>query len=350
MDLLRHPPFDTRQLRYFLAIVEAGSFTRAARTLNVAQPALSQTIKEMETDLGLELLVRRPRGVVPTAAGKLLTQEARTILTQIQVARERLQDEGAAPSGSVGLGLPTSISHMVVMPMVQTVLARFPKIQFHASEAMSTHLIDWVLDGQLDLGIVFSSMGRKGLRIQPVLREELVLVGNAEQAPIGAGEEFTWPALGQMDFVLPGSAFGIRKLIDAADSMGSVPFNLVAEVDSLWHIKSLVQKGIGFSILTKSVIQQEIEDGTLRSWPIRNPPIRRTVNIVTSSERPLSQAVQSIELVLCAMLYKLVEQGFWEAELMDELLERYDEFEPFIPPMLVRSEIDTGMASMSVGE
>ncbi|MEZ5707962.1 MAG: LysR substrate-binding domain-containing protein [Blastomonas sp.] len=336
MDLLKFPAFDTRQLRYFLAIVEAGSFSKAALILNVAQPALSQTIKDMEAELGLDLLVRLPRGVAPTEAGKMLALDARTVLTQIRIARERLQDEGAAPSGAVGLGVPSSISQLITIPMVQSVLASFPKISFRMSEAMSTNLVDWVLEGRVDLGIVFSNMGRKGLRTRPVLREELVLVGSTGPASPEPGEEFSFPRLSQMNFVLPGSAFGIRKLIDAVDSLGTASFNLVAEVDSLWHIKNLVRQGVGFTILPKFAVQEEVANGTLRVWPIRDPPIRRTVHIVTSSERPQTRAVEAVENVLCALFYQLVQLGYWEAELTSELLESHANFAPYIPAAISR--------------
>ena len=92
---------DIRQLRYFLAIVEEGSLSRAAQALHVAQPALSIHIRNMEADLGTALLFRSPRGVVPTEAGQVLLRHARTVLAQIALAEEENRGGDRAPEGEV---------------------------------------------------------------------------------------------------------------------------------------------------------------------------------------------------------------------------------------------------------
>lgn len=94
---------DLRQLRYFVTIVEMGSFSRAAHRLRVAQPALSQHVRNMELDLGVELLFRSPQGVRPTEAGETLVRHARLILGQMEVAREAVRRGQAEPEGEVRL-------------------------------------------------------------------------------------------------------------------------------------------------------------------------------------------------------------------------------------------------------
>ncbi len=103
-------PMDFRNLRYFVEIVERGSMKRAAESLYVAQPALSQQVKKLEEELGVKLLARSVRGVVPTEAGRELLTRARLILDQVHDARQVIQAGSRDPQGSVVLGLPSSVS------------------------------------------------------------------------------------------------------------------------------------------------------------------------------------------------------------------------------------------------
>jgi LysR family nitrogen assimilation transcriptional regulator len=104
---------DLRQLRYFLAIVEEGSISNAAKRGNVAQPALSVHMRKLEAELGAQLLVRGPRGVTPTEAGDLLANRARTLLSDMERSKEEVRSLGQEPVGTVRLGLPGTISSIL---------------------------------------------------------------------------------------------------------------------------------------------------------------------------------------------------------------------------------------------
>ena len=96
---------DFRQLRYFLAVMDAGSFTAAARRLHVSQPALGYQVKQLETRYGAPLLERHSRGVAVTPAGAVLAAHGRKILAEVEAAEAALGDLKAAPAGSVSLGV-----------------------------------------------------------------------------------------------------------------------------------------------------------------------------------------------------------------------------------------------------
>ena len=99
---------DVKQMRYFVQIVESGSLSKAASQLHIAQPSLSQQLKGLEDELGVELLVRHPRGVTPTDLGMLFCDHARSILKDIDRAKEIVQTRARNPVGRVSVGLPTS--------------------------------------------------------------------------------------------------------------------------------------------------------------------------------------------------------------------------------------------------
>src|ERR1700712_3653674 len=108
-----------RQLRYFVKIVEAGSFSRAAATIHVAQPALSQQIHELEERLGLQLLQRSARGVTPTAAGDVLFHEATAILHQLDQLPGIVRSSGGEAEGTVSLGLASSLATTLIGPLIR---------------------------------------------------------------------------------------------------------------------------------------------------------------------------------------------------------------------------------------
>ena len=109
---------DLRQLRYFAAIVDQGSFSRAAEALRIAQPSLSLHVRNMETELGTPLLYRSARGVTPTEAGAILLRHARIILGQVTAAEEEIRGHDSDPTGEVRLGLPGTISQILAVPLI----------------------------------------------------------------------------------------------------------------------------------------------------------------------------------------------------------------------------------------
>jgi LysR family nitrogen assimilation transcriptional regulator len=154
---------DFRQLRYFLGIVEAGSISAAAAQLHVAQPALSQQLARLEAELGTALLVRGPRGVMPTAAGEALRDHARILLRDLERASEAVRAEAGGPvRGSVTIGLPTTVAMALTLPLLRTMRDRHPGISLHLAESQSGHLLDWLHQGKADVIVLFELPGELG--------------------------------------------------------------------------------------------------------------------------------------------------------------------------------------------
>ncbi|MDX7953911.1 LysR family transcriptional regulator [Lichenihabitans sp. Uapishka_5] len=174
---------DLRQLRYFVAIVQSGSISRASQALNVAQPALSLHIRNMEADLGVPLLFRTPQGVQATEAGLVLLRHARTILSQFEAADREVRGTATEPTGEVRLGLPSTISRILGVPLVLAARARHPKVVLRVAEAMSGYVLEWLRAGRVDLGLLYQCVEDKDLRSIGLLTEPLVLFGPVVAPP-----------------------------------------------------------------------------------------------------------------------------------------------------------------------
>lgn len=177
---------DIRQLRYFAAIVEKGSFSRAAEFLRVAQPALSLHVRNMEADLGTSLLIRTPRGVEPTEAGAILLRHAHTILDQLAVARDEVRGHGNDPAGEVRLGLPGTIGEILAVPLITAVHRRYPRIRLRIAEAMSGFVLDWMREGRIDLGVLYNPAAEHRIITEALLEERLVFFGPAAGGGTGS--------------------------------------------------------------------------------------------------------------------------------------------------------------------
>ena len=167
---------DVRGLRCFLAVVSAGSISRAAENMHLAQPALSLQIKHIEQDLGVALFMRSHKGVVLTAAGLRFESHARDILKRLDVACEDVRDLVTDPAGRVAIGLPQSMAKILTVPLVREAIRRWPKVQLQVVELSTGYIPDHLLSGRVDIGLTFQADADSGLLFEHVVDEDLVLL------------------------------------------------------------------------------------------------------------------------------------------------------------------------------
>lgn len=306
---------DLRQMRYFVAIVEHGSFSRAAEFLHVAQPALSLHVRNMETDLGVALLFRSPRGVVPTEAGAILLRHARIVLDQVAVAEEEIRGHHNDPTGEVRLGLPGTIGQILAVPLLTQVHLRHPRIRLRIAEAMSGYVQDWLREGRIDLAVLYGEAAEQGITTEPLLEEPLQFFGTPAMLrdaglPPG-GAEISLAAAAGMALILPGQGHGLRDLIERHALAAGAEVNAVIDVDSYHNIKALVLEGLGFSILPPNAIAEEVAQGRLQSLLVAGPAIRRRIHLAHSTERPMTNAVSVVRRLARDMLCDLARTGHW---------------------------------------
>jgi LysR family nitrogen assimilation transcriptional regulator len=305
---------DLRQLRYFVAIVEQGSFSKAASTLNVAQPALSLHVRNMEADLGTALLFRSPHGVVTTEAGEILLRNARLIIDQFAIAQEEIRGHEAEPAGEVRLGLPGTISQILSVPLIIAARKKYPKIKLRIAEAMSGFIMEWIRENRIDVAVLYIPVEDRVLTSYPVLTEELCVLG-----PVNPMDGVKPPAEGplnlkqiaQLPLILPSLTHGLRELLEREATGNNLTLNTVIDVDSYGNIKELVEQGMGYSILPFNSIAREVDQGRLRTWQIGKPQLKRDVHLVHAADRPLTNAVSAIENLCRETLLDLAATGQW---------------------------------------
>lgn len=301
-----------RQLRYFVTIVEQGSLSKASLVLNIAQPALSTHVRNMELELGTMLLFRGTRGVRPTAAGETLLRHARAIMGQIETARREIADQEAEPSGEVRLGLPGTIGQIVSVPLILAVQRHCPRVKLCIAEAMSGFVLEWAQHCRVDLAMLYLDPDDRRLRSSAILTEELRLFClNSYDGERPEGAVASYEDVSRLPLLLPSASHGLRQMLDAEAAAHGVPLRTIIEVDAYNSIRELVETGMGFAILPSIAITGKAHEEKFASWRIGTPPLSRTVHLVRPNERALDKAVAAVERLCRATLVDLVRSGRW---------------------------------------
>ncbi len=166
---------ELRQLRYFVAVAEEGSLTRAAARLHIAQQSLSQQIRVLETQLGAALFERSSRGVELTDVGTVLLREARAVLAQAERAVETVRRAARGEQGELRVGFLSSVANYVMPPVVRVFRERHPGVVLHAEDVTIAALVGGIRDGALDAGLSRPPLV-DDLTAEPVLREPVAAV------------------------------------------------------------------------------------------------------------------------------------------------------------------------------
>lgn len=305
---------ELRQLEYFIAIAEAGSFSRAAERLSVAQPVLSRQIKALEQELGATLYSRTGRGIVLSEAGKLFEEHARGVLETAAGARTALSALGAVPSGRVVIGMPPSVGAVLTAPLVRECRTAFPSVSLGVIEGFSGHVLEWLTNGRIDVAVLYNAPRTAALRTEPLVTDELFLLGPTKD-PAGAGSgSVAASRLADLPLILPSRPHGLRVLVDDCLASIGVAANVQVEIDAMPSTLSLVESGIGYTILSYSCVHHLISAGRIRKWPIMNPAMTRSLVVATSSQRPLTKAARALVDLIGKQMATLVAEGRWRPE------------------------------------
>ena len=159
---------DLRTLRYFIAVLEAGSLSRAAGSLYIAQPALTAQIKKLEGELGAQLFERSHVGVTPTPAGLQLYQDARRLLSDADAMRERIQRVPEGPEGSVTVAAPFLLAALLLGPVLAALKLSHPRIRVFVLDDLSLMVKKAMVDRRADVGILVDAPQVDGLRCEPL--------------------------------------------------------------------------------------------------------------------------------------------------------------------------------------
>lgn len=280
---------DSRHLKCFLHVLEAGGLSQASQRMHLTQSALSRQIRQLEEHLGVALFARTGRGLVPTEAGQRLEPRARAVIADL----DRLEAEVALGcrevGGSLVMALSPSLGAKRPADLICDYRARYPEVRLRVIAAMSGAIQDALLQGRLDLGVLHHPLTAAGLISEALWREPLWLVadtatGLAPDRPVRYAQALRGP------IVLPSPRHGLRALVQGHAATMGAGLQIAVEVDSLRIMLELVAQGIGRTFLPYSAIEAELALGRLSASPIVSPEIERVTILAWAENRVPSRA------------------------------------------------------------
>jgi LysR family nitrogen assimilation transcriptional regulator len=286
---------DLRQLCYFVAIADCGSLMRASKRLNIAQPALSVHINNLEVEVGNKLLDRSNRGVELTSEGRHLYQRAKTLLNLYQETISSIRDSKKRPHGGVSVGIPSSLSKGLSVSLYRRLRDELPDVSVYLTDAGSTVLREWLVDGRVDFAILFSLPEDATFDAVPLGMERFCLVGRPEEGvPQGA---IPFSEIFDIPLVLSSSSTTERKILDDVAERHGRKFLLPIETESFPVTWEIIRSGEAKGLLPLSSVYREACRGEVSARLLVDPEIQGTLSLthLASSEMtPAKRAVREI--------------------------------------------------------
>ena len=305
---------ELRQFKYFVAIVDSGSLSRAAQQLYVAQSALSKQMAELESELDTQLLVRSRNGVAMTEAGKTFYEYAQGITKQVGDAKAAVHAAADAISGTVVAAIPQSVSPMIALPLMRAAARRYPGVVLHLNEELTGNMADQLVRGRVDMAVFSPTMPKEDIAFTPIIEEDFVLLESAQSAQRLPSGDVSVAQATARPLVWPAHAHGhcTRWLVDAAlESAGHAPAQVAAEINSVYTLKAAVEAGLGPTIMPLGLAQREVAENRLVAHRVDLPAMHRVLGLCLSVHLPTGNAKRAIISLIAEVMRELSGSGQW---------------------------------------
>ena len=294
-----------RQLESFIRVAELGSFSKAARVLDIAQPALSRQVRQLETDLRETLLLRNGRGVALTPAGRRLFEHGVQILQQVAQARADLGAQRDAPVGQVTIGLPPSIGRRLTQPLIVGFRERLPRARVAIVEGLSRDIAELIASGRADLGLVYNPEPSVALEITPLLREPLCLVQPRPRGRKAPPPTVPLAQLGAYPLILPERHQSLRRALESQALLAGVGLDIACEVSSIPAIIDLVCARMGNAVLNASAVAASGRGDDLVVRRIVEPELPSVLCLAQSATKPPTPLTREARQMLTQLVQAL---------------------------------------------
>lgn len=265
---------EIRQLKAFLAIAEAKTFTAGARRVNVTQAAISMQIRQLEEEVGLPLFTRTPRRVILTEAGEHLLERARKILREHDAALEEIAEIAGAEYGRLRIGSASALFATHQLPSIlQNLRDKFPNAKITVSSGTSQTLVDKILHGEIDIAFVSLPVDNTHITTELLFSDEIVAIGHPEH-PLANQKFISAAALAGEPLILGEKGGNTRRLIDDFFAAANVEPQIIMELSRQESINQMVENGMGVGTAGAKTIAKEVAEGRLTSWLIEGAEIK----------------------------------------------------------------------------
>ena len=297
---------DLLQLEHFLAVVEERTFTRAAERVCRTQPAVSQSIKKLEDEVGAPLFARDVHEVSLTEAGRVLAEYARRMVNMRNEAMHQVSQLKALKAGTLGIAAHESAAVYLLPAPLRTYLRKFPDIRVGIYRSRLNEIPRQVMDREVDVGFVKDEPAFHELQWVEVHADEMICIASPTH-PLAARDSVTVRDLSSEQFVLHHLCGTTSDMVFRLFDQHGVRCRVVAELWSFENIKSFVQEEVGMAFVPGVTVRQELRDGKLVRLPLRELSIPRRTLMVYREQGYLSDSARELIKIVRAFNWELAD-------------------------------------------
>ena len=259
---------EIKQLRAFLAIAEAKTFTAGAKLVNVTQAAISMQIRQLEEEVGLQLFTRTPRRVILTEAGEYLLERARKILREHDSAVAEIAELGGVEHGRLRIGSASAEFATLQLPhILQSIKEKYPNAELSVSAGTSQTLVEKIMHGDLDIAFVSLPVENPSITTDLLFSDEIVAIAHPDH-PLANKRSISPAVLAREKLILGERGGNTRRMIDDFFSSANLTPNVIMELSRQEAINQMVENNLGVGTAGAKTIAEEIREGRLISWKI----------------------------------------------------------------------------------
>lgn len=295
----------SRFLRYFVAVAEAGSIRKASEQLYVSGSSINRQILNVEEELGIPLFERQPGGLKPTAAGELLLHAARRWHREQDQVKRQMEDLKGLRRGHVRIAVIEALSKGLVPDIIAGLHLQYPGISFSLDFMDNQSIVNELINGDVDLGIVLSPHISKDLQIRASLEAPAGLVLLPDH-PLAGHQQLRFSEVAGLPMIMPGEPLALADYLKGViHATGSV-VNIPVTTNNVQMIKSLVIKKAGVGVLSWLDVIDEVKSGELAFVKLTDPLIKTmTLAMAVTSSRQLSMAAGQVVEAFERQLHQL---------------------------------------------
>ena len=291
--------FEILDLRAFLAVLELGSFHKAAASLNLSQPALSRRIQSLEEAIGAPLLERTTRRVAPSAAGAALKPMMRRLIDELEGQLLGLSGVGGKQQGQVTLACVPTAAFYFLPQAIERFAKNYPNIRFRILDLSANEALEAVARGEAEFGVNLTGVSHPELSFTPLIDDPFVLACRRDH-PLAQRKRLTWKDLEGHRLIGVSRSSGNRVILDAALANAGVRLDFVYVVNHLNTSLGLVERGLGASVLPKLATPPG-DHPLIVAVPLDKPTVHRAIGLVERRAGRLSPAAQRFRDTLTDM-------------------------------------------------
>jgi DNA-binding transcriptional LysR family regulator len=282
---------DINQLEVFLAVAQEKSFSRAAETMHRTQPAVSQAIRRLETELGESLFDRSSKDGTLTAPGRVLLDFAQQMMNLRHHAHSAIRELRDLHRGKLSLGA-NEYTVMCLLPLIPIFRARHPHIKIEVKRSLASRIPGEILGRDVEIGVVSFQPNDQAIKSVPIAMDELALIV-APDHPLAAKKIVSVRELGAESFIAHNVPSPYREKVVKTFEKQRTPLNISMEMPTLEAIKRLVEKGLGVALIPRLAAQTEIARKQLAGISVKEMRLERRVYLIYRKGATLSHAAKA---------------------------------------------------------